>query len=163
MVFKVLTHNFLWQGVSEIALQQHAKLLSSVLQAGDCVFLSGELGAGKTTWVRYFLQSLGHVGRVKSPSYALVEPYEDLSTPVFHFDFYRIESSGSLVGMGLEDYFSRPAIILVEWPQVAQAYLPTPSVLLELVYQSEHERTLCCETQQDRLGQVLSQWVWNGS
>jgi tRNA threonylcarbamoyladenosine biosynthesis protein TsaE len=89
--------------------------------SGRIVFLSGDLGAGKTTLVRGFLRALGHRGAVKSPTFTLVEPYElDVRggrRVVNHFDLYRIEGVADLEGLGFRDYLDGAALCLIEWPE----------------------------------------------
>ena len=93
--------------------------LAKMLRPGDVVAFSGDLGAGKTTLVRGLLQALGHAGEVPSPSFAIVQPYEDLIPPVWHADLYRVEDRSELAELGLDS--TGDGALLVEWPERAGA------------------------------------------
>lgn len=122
------------------------------------IYLSGPLGAGKSSLVRAFLRALGVQGSIKSPSYALVEPYSLSKSTVYHFDFYRFFDQNEWVESGFRDYFEEKAICLVEWPEKAQDLLPMADLYFTLAYEGEGRRI-----QVDALSEagiaVLKQWV----
>jgi tRNA threonylcarbamoyladenosine biosynthesis protein TsaE len=100
--------------------------------AGRVLHLRGELGAGKTTVVRGLLRALGFRGRVKSPTYTLVEPYCISSLNFYHFDFYRFHDPSEWLSAGLREYFNPQAVCVVEWPERAAGLLPAPDLELQL-------------------------------
>ncbi len=117
--------------------RQLADIVKKQLKQGIIVFLNGDLGAGKTTLTRGFVQGMGHVGHVKSPTYTLVEPY-DLSTwQVYHFDLYRLSDPEELEYMGIRDYFNSNSCSFIEWPEKGQGMLPEPDVIIDLAYHDE--------------------------
>ena len=108
--------------------------LARALRPGLKVYLSGELGAGKTTLVRGLLRALGHAGRVKSPTFSLLEVYTLSSLELYHFDFYRFERPPEWRDAGLRDLFDGSGVCLVEWPERVGGLLPCADVAVTLVY-----------------------------
>jgi tRNA threonylcarbamoyladenosine biosynthesis protein TsaE len=106
--------------------------IAGTLRPGLAVYLNGELGAGKTTLVRGCLRALGYKGRVKSPTFALVEVYRISSLYLHHFDFYRFDDPREWMDAGLRDAFGGDGVCLVEWPEKAGAWLPPADLRIEL-------------------------------
>lgn len=105
------------------------------------ITLHGELGAGKTTFVRHLLHALGVQGRIKSPTYAVVEPHEAAGArPVWHFDFYRFDDPREWEDAGFRDIFAGPGLKLAEWPEKAGAVLPAADLALHLDPQADESR-----------------------
>jgi tRNA threonylcarbamoyladenosine biosynthesis protein TsaE len=102
------------------------------LQAGVVVYMHGNLGAGKTTFVRGMLQGLGYAGKVKSPTYTLVEPYDFFNYTVYHFDLYRFTSEEEWDAAGFRDYFNPQSICVIEWPEKASELLPPADIEIRL-------------------------------
>ena len=120
----------------ETATLALGSLVAGKSQAPQVIFLRGDLGAGKTTFSRGFLRGRGHDGSVKSPTYTLVEPYESVpGGPVFHLDLYRLGDAEELAYLGLGDYLSVEAILLIEWPERAEAQLPPATLDITLMTQ----------------------------
>ena len=108
--------------------------LASAVKPGTVLHLRGELGSGKTTLVRGLLHGLGYPGRVKSPTYTLVEPYELSSLHFYHFDFYRLRDATEWLSSGFRDYFRADSVCVVEWPERAGASLPMPDLQIQLTH-----------------------------
>ena len=114
----------------EAATANLAARLARALRPGMVIFLRGDLGAGKTTLVRALLHALGYVGRVKSPTYALVEQYEASGLHLRHFDLYRFRDASEWEAAGFRDEFNGSNVCLIEWPEQAQGLLPQEDIAI---------------------------------
>ena len=128
----------------EAATLAFGRKLARQLKAGDVVTLSGALSAGKTTLVRGLLVALGHQGEVPSPSFAIVQPYEELEPPIWHVDLYRIENASDLDELGLED-IREDGVLIVEWPEHAGGEAWPQALALSLRVADDGSRALTAE------------------
>jgi len=97
-----------------------------------CIFLYGDLGAGKTTLARGLLRAAGHTGRVPSPTYTLVEPYECAGRAIYHLDLYRLKDAGELEFLGVEEMLVAGSVLLIEWPQHGAEGLLNKDLVIDL-------------------------------
>ncbi len=130
--------------------------IARVLAPGVCIHLSGDLGAGKTTLSRGILRGLGFEGRVKSPTYTLVELYVISKLNLYHFDFYRFNEPEEWNDAGFRDLFNGTNICLVEWPEKAGDLLPPPDLKIQLEPSPAMGRKALIQAQTPR-GQPLLQ------
>jgi tRNA threonylcarbamoyladenosine biosynthesis protein TsaE len=128
----------------ENAMLSFGRKLAKLLQPGDVVTLSGPLSAGKTTLVRGLLSALGHEDEVPSPSFAIVQPYEMVTPPVWHVDLYRIESPSDLDELGLDDA-GDDGVLVVEWPEHAERNAWPQALALSLEVLEDGSRALTAE------------------
>jgi tRNA threonylcarbamoyladenosine biosynthesis protein TsaE len=120
---------------------------SKQLRAGLVVYLHGDLGAGKTTFVRGLLQGLGYEGKVKSPTYTLVEPYNFFNYTLYHFDLYRFTSEEEWEAAGFRDYFNAQSICMIEWPEKANGVLPLADIDIRISMDgSGRQMVFCAQT-----------------
>jgi tRNA threonylcarbamoyladenosine biosynthesis protein TsaE len=141
----------LWEGEEDT--RAFAELLASRPAVADAfIALHGDLGAGKTTFVRHLLRALGAQGRIKSPTYAVVEPYELPGLAAWHFDFYRFSDPREWEDAGFRDIFAGPGLKVAEWPEKAAGLLPVADLEIHIALtQDEHRRvTLRANTQRGR-------------
>jgi tRNA threonylcarbamoyladenosine biosynthesis protein TsaE len=117
--------------------------LARACPARAVIFLSGDLGAGKTTLARGFLHALGHAGKVKSPTYTLVEPYRVGTRVLYHLDLYRVADPAELEYLGLREMLGEEAILLVEWPERAGDWLPEPDLRVRLAVLGDARQVHC--------------------
>jgi tRNA threonylcarbamoyladenosine biosynthesis protein TsaE len=127
----------------EAATAAYATQLAAALtrvKLNACIALHGDLGAGKTTLVRHVLHALGVEGRIKSPTYAVVEPYSVAAGEVWHFDFYRFSDPREWEDAGFRDLFASPGLKLCEWPQNAAGVMPGPDLELDIQVDEAEQR-----------------------
>jgi tRNA threonylcarbamoyladenosine biosynthesis protein TsaE len=136
------------------ALAGHAALRDA------CIELHGPLGAGKTTFARHLLRALGVRGHVKSPTYALLEPYEVSAAggrdAVSHFDFYRFDDPREWEDAGFREIFASPGLKLVEWPEKAAEFLPAPDLRIAIEPRDDASREVRLDAETARGAELLS-------
>jgi tRNA threonylcarbamoyladenosine biosynthesis protein TsaE len=127
----------------EAACAAHAQALAAHPALREAfVTLRGGLGAGKTTFVRHLLRALGVAGRIKSPTYAVVEPHHAGNLEVSHFDFYRFDDPREWEDAGFRDIFARPGLKLAEWPDKAAGALPVADLDVGISVDADEGRTV---------------------
>ncbi len=136
------------------ATQLAAALTRAHLNA--CIALHGDLGAGKTTFVRHILRALGVEGRIKSPTYAVVEPYTVHAGEVWHFDFYRFSDPREWEDAGFRDIFARVGLKLCEWPKNAAGVMPTPDLEIQIQVDDQEQRQVTINALTQRGQELLA-------
>lgn len=121
----------------EAETQQLGKKLVQYLTPPWITYLYGEIGCGKTTMVRAFLNALGYDGPVKSPTFSLMEIYEINDWSVLHLDLYRLSDPEELEFLGLREYLNKNSLFFVEWPENAAALLPKADMKMKFSYAGE--------------------------
>lgn len=125
----------------EAACEAFARQLASRAPLRDAfIELHGPLGAGKTTFVRHLLRALGVAGRIKSPTYAVLEPHAVPGLEISHFDFYRFADPHEWEDAGFRDLFATAGLKLAEWPENAAGMLPTPDLRITIEPMSDGSR-----------------------
>ena len=159
VIHPFIVKSLLWP--DEGATQRFAQTLAAAPALRNAfIELQGDLGAGKTTLVRHLLRALGVAGRVKSPTYAVVETYElpDLQLNVWHFDFYRFSDPREWEDAGFRDIFASSGLKLAEWPEKAAGFLPRADLIIALDAVTETSRQVTLKAQ-TAVGQALLQAV----
>jgi tRNA threonylcarbamoyladenosine biosynthesis protein TsaE len=132
------------------------RLAGHAVLADAFIALHGELGAGKTTLVRHLLRALGAQGRIKSPTYAVVEPYELAAYPAWHFDFYRFDDAREWEDAGFRDIFAAPGLKIAEWPEKAAALLPAADLDVHIVLGDDGRRRVTLRANTPRGQELLA-------
>lgn len=131
--------------------------VARLLQAGDVLALVGELGAGKTNFVKGLARGLGVKESVHSPTFILANEYHSGRLPLFHVDAYRIASAGEAIGFGFEDYLDGDGVTVVEWADRIQAALPSERLDIEFGHAGERERSLKLTAHGERYSRLLAE------
>ena len=141
----------------ETATLQLGQRCASLFQAPTVIYLQGDLGAGKTTFVRGFLRGLGYLGNVKSPTYAVVESYQLPEKNIHHFDLYRFSYPEEWEDAGLDELFQENSICLIEWANQGGDYVPKANWIIDFQHQKEGR---CCQIlpQHSTQQQELTLW-----
>jgi tRNA threonylcarbamoyladenosine biosynthesis protein TsaE len=132
-----MTQDFTLYLADEAATMAAGAQLANSLCTGLTIHLHGDLGAGKTTFVRGLLHGLGHQGKVKSPTYTLVEPYVISRFNIYHFDLYRFTDPEEWDAAGFRDYFNPQSLCLVEWPEKAGDLIPQADMDVTLMIEKD--------------------------
>lgn len=138
----------------EASVGELARRFLPTLQAPLVIYLQGDLGTGKTTFARALIHALGYRGRVKSPSYGLLESYLAGGFNILHLDLYRIESPAELDYLAIRDLFDSNSILLIEWPEKGAGFLPPAD--LELGFGDAGERRYVRFNAQSEAGRVVA-------
>ena len=119
-----------------------ARGIARGLQRGDVLALCGDLGAGKTQFVKGIAAGLGYTGEVTSPTFTLIHEYLGARVPLYHFDFYRLETETEALQLGLEEYLNGDGVCVIEWAEKFSALLPARTRWFDFVLGAEDERTI---------------------
>jgi len=129
--------------------------LGHLLQKDDVLILTGELGAGKTTFTKGLAKGLDIRQMIKSPTYTLIREYTKGRLPLFHMDMYRIEESGGASEIGLEEYFHREGVVMVEWANFIEEELPMNRLIISIEQTSLTTRTITMTA----IGEEYEKWL----
>ncbi|WP_277266767.1 tRNA (adenosine(37)-N6)-threonylcarbamoyltransferase complex ATPase subunit type 1 TsaE [Nitrosomonas nitrosa] len=131
--------------------------IAKILRPGLVIFLQGDLGAGKTTLTRGILRAMGHPGKVKSPTYNLVEIYKFSRLYLYHFDFYRFDDPLEWEEAGFRDYFNADTICIIEWPEKAGKLIPEADITISFQF-TQLGREICIQAGTETGKQCLQHW-----
>jgi len=121
-----------WHAADSAATEQCGEEVARMLQGPMTIALLGEMGAGKTHWVKGFARALGYSGEVTSPTFALVQEYHGGRMPIFHFDLYRLQQAEEVLQLGWDDYCDQAGVMLVEWADLFPQLLPESRLVIKI-------------------------------
>lgn len=142
----VVTRAIVWHGEADTRAFANRLAARPALRRAF-IELHGELGAGKTTLVRHLLHALGVQGRIKSPTYAVVEPHEVAGLNIWHFDFYRFHDPREWEDAGFRDIFASRGLKLAEWPEKAAQHIPRADLVIKIEVMSDESRQVSLTAQ----------------
>ncbi len=122
----IMKHEFIVESLLET--EQAGQTIASLLNFPACVYLHGDMGAGKTTLTKSILLGLGYSGAVTSPTYNLIQEYDTAKGVVYHMDLYRLDDPSEIEFLGLEDLWSERSLFLIEWPQKGHGFIPAANL-----------------------------------
>jgi len=143
------------RAIDDAGMRALAVALADSARAGGVIHLEGDLGAGKTTFARALLTSLGVGERVKSPTYSLIETYRAGALDAHHLDLYRIADAGELEWLGLADLWTPRALVLIEWPERGAGSLPPADLVMHFRHAGDR-RALVAEPRSERGGSFIA-------
>lgn len=148
---------FSWTSHSVEQTAEFALRLAKELQGGEVITLTGDLGAGKTSFTQGLARGLGITKQVNSPTFTLIKEYHGGRLPLYHMDVYRVEDEWE--ELGFEEYFYGTGVTVVEWPQQIAAQLPKERLEIQINKQGEHEREIRVHVQGQRYQELINRWV----
>ncbi len=116
--------------------------LGTLVRPGDLILLHGNMGSGKTHFAQGVARGLGITEPVRSPTFTLINEYEEGRLPFYHIDLYRLDGDADLATIGLDEYFDAPGVVVVEWPEKGEGWIPDDALHLRLEHIDEHRRAL---------------------
>ena len=123
-------------------MENLGRAASAAVRPGSVIALVGGLGAGKTHWTKGFVAGMGSTAEVTSPTFSLVHEYSGGRLPVFHFDFYRLESAAELIALGWDEYLDQGGVIIAEWGDKFPELLPAESIWIVFTNEPDGSRTI---------------------
>ncbi len=146
--------------------QKLGMALAKLVTPGDTILLNGDLGAGKTTFTQGFARALGINRPLKSPTFTLVREYQTTNFPLYHLDVYRLGEEGGADELGLEEYFGRDGVAIIEWPEFIKAAWPNDFLTITIARTSSHSEaervvTLDATGQQSQAILEKLETIWN--
>ena len=151
------TRRFLWPDEAACAAFARRLAAAPALRPDSFIAIGGALGAGKTSFVRHLLRALGVEGRIKSPSFSVLEPYEVDGLAISHFDFYRFSDAREWIDAGFRDVFAAPGLKLAEWPENAADMLPRAAWQMTLEVLADERRQVSVQALTPHGRQLLAQ------